>query len=63
MIGQIIKAPSGDMVEIKEFKGILIMVYQLNDKNERIQRSYWHGEPKQDLIGIITKEKVKDQLC
>ncbi len=61
MKGQIIKAPSGAMVEVKEFKDSLIIVYQLDENNNRILERKAKGNMG-FLIGIITKEKIKDQL-
>ena len=56
-----ITAPSGKLVEIKEFKGGLTIVYQLDDNNNRIEQLNVKGE-KTYLIGIITTSKIKNQL-
>ena len=61
MRGQIIKAPSGAMVEISEFRDLLIMVYQLDENNNRIPEKKLDGSMG-FLKGIVTKEKVKEQL-
>tara|TARA_R100001244_G_scaffold124603_1_gene94463 strand:+ start:311 stop:499 length:189 start_codon:yes stop_codon:yes gene_type:complete len=61
MRGQIIKAPSGAMVEISEFKDLLIIVYQLDKNNNRIPERKIDGGTG-FLKGIITNEKVKNQL-
>ena len=61
MRGQIIKAPSGAMVEISEFKDSLIIVYQLDENNNRIPEMKISGNMG-FLIGIVTKCKVKNQI-
>jgi hypothetical protein len=50
-----IKAPSGDTVEIKEDKGSLYIVYQLDENNNRIKEWYPRGEFY--VTGIVTKQK------
>ena len=59
-MGKIIKAPSGDFVEIKDVKETLIIVYQLNENNERILVDYPKG--RSELIGIIIKSKIINQI-
>ena len=55
-IGDIIKAPSGDNVEILEFKDSIVIVYQLDSNCDRITIEGING--KKFLKGIITLSKL-----
>ena len=58
---KIIIAPSGALVEIKEVKGCLTIVYQLDDNKRRIEQLNAKGD-KSYLIGIVTTSKIKSQI-
>ncbi|MCP4552339.1 MAG: hypothetical protein GY834_09925 [Bacteroidetes bacterium] len=58
---KIIIAPSGALVEIKEVKKGITLVYQLDDNNNRIEQINSNGGTSH-LIGIITTSKIQDQL-
>jgi len=58
---KIIIAPSGDLVEIKEVKGYLTLVYQLDNNNNRIEQLNLMGNTIY-LIGIILTSKIQTQL-
>ena len=54
-------APSGAVVELKEVRGVLTIVYQLDKNKKRITQLNAKGEAS-FLIGIVTTSKIKDQL-
>lgn len=58
---KIITAPSGSLVELKEVKGYLTLVYQLDSNNNRIEQLNLMGKTTY-LIGIITTSKIQSQL-
>jgi len=58
---KIITAPSGDLVEVKEVKGSLTLVYQLDDNNNRIEQMNLMGDTIY-LTGIILTSKIQTQL-
>lgn len=60
-MGKIITAPSGALVEIKEIKKGIILVYQLDENKNRIPRINIRGE-NIFLTGIITANKIQNQL-
>ena len=51
--GKLITAPSGALVEVKEVKKGITIVYQLDENNQRIPRINIKGEDT-FLIGLIT---------
>ena len=57
---KLIKTPSGATVELKEIKDSIVIVYQLDENNNRIRKKYMNGYS--DMIGIVNKSKVIDQL-
>jgi hypothetical protein len=56
-LGKLITAPSGALVEIKEVKKGITLVYQLDKNNKRIPTINIKGE-NTFLIGIITNSKL-----
>ena len=56
-MGKIITAPSGALVEIKEVKKEITLVYQLDKNNKRIPTINIKAE-RTFLIGIITNSKL-----
>lgn len=58
---KIITAPSGSKVELKEVKGAVTIVYQLDENEERIQQRKIKGEIGY-LPAIILTENIKEQL-
>lgn len=60
-MGKLITAPSGALVELKEVKKGITLVYQLDENQKRIKKLNVKGE-KYFLIGIITTSKIINQL-
>ena len=54
---KLITAPSGALVEIKEVKKVITLVYQLDENKQRIPRTNIKGEDT-FLIGLITNSKI-----
>ena len=60
--GALIKAPSGVMVEIKEVREVITLVYQLDEQGNRIKERKINGKYGY-LLGIISTNKIKNNLC
>ena len=59
-MGKIITAPSGALVEIKEVKKVITLVYQLDKNKKRIPTMNAKGE-NTFLIGLITNDNIQPQ--